>query len=85
MSWRSSQRRDDAVRRLPARSGGEQLLRAEEITLAADANELQATGNAFISLVDPPSEDRGRDRARTVLLTGRQLLVDPAHVIFRVI
>lgn len=57
-------------------AGGEQLLRADEITLTPEANELQATGNAFISLVDSPSEDPGRDEPRTLLLTGRRLLVE---------
>ena len=56
--------------------GGEQLLRADEITLSPEADELQAQGNAFVSLVDPPSEERGRDEPRTVLLTGRRLLVE---------
>jgi len=66
-------------------AGGEQLLRAEEITLTPERNELQATGNAFISLADAPREDRGGDEPRTVLLTGRRLLVEGSPLLLVVI
>jgi len=57
------------------RAGGDQLLQADEIKLLPAANELQAEGHVFVNLVDPPDEAGGREEARTVLLTGRRLLV----------
>jgi lipopolysaccharide export system protein LptA len=52
---------------------GQYLMRADEIKLLAPSDELQATGNVFVMLLDAGD---GTEAARTVVLTGRQLLVE---------
>jgi len=58
------------------RPGSEQLLQADEIRLRPTINELQADGSVFVSLVDPPDPQHGRDEERAVVLTGRSLLAE---------
>ncbi|MGD8817997.1 MAG: hypothetical protein PVJ51_12500, partial [Acidobacteriota bacterium] len=52
------------------RPGSEQLLKADEIQLLPSINELHADGNVYVSLVDPPDPQHGRDEERAVVLTG---------------
>jgi lipopolysaccharide export system protein LptA len=54
---------------------GQYLMRADEISVLAPSDELQATVNVFVTLLD---EDDGSEEARTVLLTGSMLLVEGA-------
>ena len=54
---------------------GQYLMRADEIKVLAPSDELQAAGNIFVTLLD---ESDGSEEAKTVLLTGSQLLVEGA-------
>jgi len=64
-------------------AAGDQLLRADEIALLPDLNELHAKDNVFVSLINPPDPENGREEARTITLTSRSLLVEgaPLHLI----